>query len=202
MIPLVDLGKELIALIGGSGGLLYYVDRVRNRSRLRVRILRELPDSSMETSTGDVAFGHYVEFEAQNLGAAPMSLEPTVTMVGLDLQFRWHRYEMTVDPAADRTLPPHTPRRLSVLADLDPVFPYLWYRTYTFRATRGGARRIRLRHRHGPPLSTLQSFCERHLMRWGWARDRMHQQLRRTRAGPVITPPPGSPSLIDGRPKP
>src|SRR4029077_9500754 len=181
--------------------LLYYVDRFRNRSRLRVRILRELPDSSVDTSTGDVDFGHFVEFEAQNLGGAPMSLEPTVTLAGLDLRFRWHRFRMSMDPGVNRTLPLHTPRPLSVLCDLDPAFPFLWYRTYTFRATRGGPCCVRLRHIHGPPVSAFRSFCERQLMRLAWIRDRLYRRLRR--AGPApMPPPPGSPSPIDGRPKP
>jgi hypothetical protein len=174
-------------VVGGSGVLFYYVDRFRNRSRLRVRILREVVGTSP---------GHLVEFEAQNLGTLPMSLEPTVTMTGLDLKLRRRRYTMAVSSHENRTLPPHAPKSFGVLCDPDPAFGFLWYRTYTFRATRGGARRVHLRYIDGPPLSAVRSFFEIRLMRWAWTRD-----LLLKRVGSDLGPlPPGSPSGPTGLP--
>ena len=63
--------KSIITVVGGFGGLVYLVERAyrlidwfRNRPHLGIRILRE---------TQDAKGLPFVEFEATNLGVAPVA---------------------------------------------------------------------------------------------------------------------------------
>lgn len=151
---------RLLTVTGGAGGVAYWADRIRNRSRLRVRILREQSGSEKLP---------LLRFEAQNLGVSPMSLEPVIVVTGYTPLKRQRRvYHFAVDQAVDRSLPPHTPRTFEAKAPLDPegAMGFLWYRQYTFAATRGRARRVRLRYVDGPVLSAWRFRIESPLFRW------------------------------------
>jgi len=66
---------KLLAVLGGSGGVMYWVDRFRNRTKLRVRIMQE-------RFGGLPADLHLLSLEIVNIGRDPTSLEPTVVMSG------------------------------------------------------------------------------------------------------------------------
>lgn len=68
---------RILTLIGGSGGLLYWYDQYKNRTRLRVMLL-ELGLTS--NSAGQQAC---IRFEAENLGTMPLSLDLLVSLAGI-----------------------------------------------------------------------------------------------------------------------
>jgi hypothetical protein len=138
----------------------YWLDRLRNRSRLRVRILREESGSDKAS---------VLTFEAQSLGVAPMSLEPVVVVTGYTPLKRERRvYHFAIKSPADRSLRPHTPKTFEAVAPPDPegAMGFLWYRRYTFAATRGRGRSVRLRYVDGSPISAMRFKVESLLFRW------------------------------------
>ena len=139
---------------------MYWLDRFWNRPRLKARVLRE------DTSPEDPR----LLFEAQNVGSSPMSLEPAVILVGYTPTLKRCVVQFAVDPGPGRSLPPHVPQdmRASAPPDPDAVIGFLWYRRYTFAATRGRPRHVFLRHVNGPRLSAARFYCERALFRISW----------------------------------
>jgi hypothetical protein len=179
---LKELVTNIVTWVGVLGGLLYLLERLRNlidwfrnRPRLGIRILRENQDHK------GVPF---VEFEATNLGVATVALEPTIDVAGLwvhggefapwrgALTFFWN--------SPDRSLEPHKPRRFLAAGTTagQHEFGFLWYRAYTFRATRGRPCRIYLRHIDGPQLSWLRFHWERVQLRLPWTRDALLKRVR------------------------
>ena len=140
----LDDPMRLISLIGGSGGIVYWFDRYKNRTRLRVRLLRLGIDPSEAC----------IVFEAENIGNSPMSLEPLVYLKGIiptemrkergrRLKLSKYSYEIG---SPHRSLPPHVPQRFEARCDeVDDMRPYLWFMTYKFTPTRGRPRKIRVR---------------------------------------------------------
>lgn len=172
---------QIVTFVGGSGGLAYLLERLvrvigwfRNRPRLTVRILDE------------VHFGGrpLVQFEAQNLGVDPMALDPTVELSGLWLESgEIHRFDLRliVDVSVDRSLDPHKPKQLSAVGTTDKAghaFTFLWYRVYTFRATRGRPCHVYLRTIDGQPLSKIRCYWEAMQLRIPWTRDALLKRVR------------------------
>ena len=138
---------RILALIGGSGGLVYWLDRYKNRTRLRVRLL----DLGLNPHYGESQAR--IRFEAENFGTAPMSLEPTVYLKGIipkvmrrtpgkKLKISSYSYEIR---SPDRSLPPHVPKTFEAYSEADDMRPFLWFMTYIFTPTRGNLRKIRIR---------------------------------------------------------
>jgi len=101
--PLMQIKDQILlvlALAAGSGGIMYWVDRWRNRVRLSIEIL-----------SIDALF---FEMEVENLGAIPTSLKKRISVKGFsgDSNFskKEHTYEI-VNP--ERKLPPKEPKRFS-----------------------------------------------------------------------------------------
>ncbi len=153
---------RLVYVLGGSGGLAYWIHLLRYRTRLSVRIVQEHPKLTI------------LSFEAENLGASPMSLNPTVTLTGYVLS---DNLKIVFEvKQQDRSLPSHVPRRFkagSTVSTAEHVM--LWYRTYHFSPTKGRTRRLRLRYIDGPKLSLWRFMLEVAIFRWG--SDRLRERL-------------------------
>ena len=166
---------RFVTFVGGSGGLLYWLRLVRDRPHFTVRILRETAGSTNALSV--------VSFEVQNLSQTAMSLEPTIEFAGVEITGVARRDgagRFTLTTPEDRNLPPHTPRRFEmVLKPVDVTFGFLWYRVYRFRATRGWAQRVYLRHIDGPHLSWWRNQYEVRLYRWDRTRDSLLRRVTR-----------------------
>ena|SRR2546426_5255872 len=177
---LKELVTSIVTVVGGSGGLLYLVERLvrvvdwfRNQPRLGVRILQETQDDKGLP---------WVNFEATNLGIAPVALEPTINVVGLWLlggDLTPWRGELTFFGDIARDLDPHKPKRLTAAGTESGqhAFAFLWYRVYTFRATRGRPCRVYLRHIAGPQLSWLRFQWERIQLLLPWTRDALLKRV-------------------------
>ncbi len=143
----LDDPMRILALIGGSGGLVYWYDRYKNRTRLRVRLL----DLGLYPKHGNTE--SCIRFEAENFGTVPISLEPIVYLSGIIPQVMRREPEKKLKRCAysyeirssDRSLPPHVPKTFEAYCTADDMQPFLWFMTYTFKPTRGKVKKIRIR---------------------------------------------------------
>jgi hypothetical protein len=154
---------RILTVIGGTGGLLYWYDRYKTRSRIKIRLLANglVPSSSDNKN--------YISFEAENFGSAPVSLEPDVLLKGIipialriksNKRLKWSNYNFKIE-TSERALPPHQPKTFKAVCDCkNSETAFLWFITYTFSPTRGRARRIRLRSASGKKLSYARYLCE------------------------------------------
>lgn len=146
---------RLLTLLGGSGGLLYWIDRYRNRTRLRVHWVT---DALKSPDSGENAV---ISFEIENCGPMPTSLKPAIRITAYTLTGRSVTFHCYVT-AEDRNLSPYTPRRfIATAADQQADnFPFLWFRKYSFQPTRGHIRTVRIRSIEGRHLSAIRYFFE------------------------------------------
>src|SRR3990172_71858 len=110
---------RVLTLLGGSGGLAYWLSLYKNRARLRIRILKEqfLANSDQLQC---------IEFEAESLGAMPTSLDPRIVLTGYTPKRELRTFEYRIE-SQDRSLPPHVPKLLKATTKDDHVLPFLWY---------------------------------------------------------------------------
>lgn len=147
---------DLLKVIGGSGGLVYWWDRWRDRPKIGVRVVRERSDD-----------GHAeVELEVENHSDEMNSLQPGFSFDALSPTKKWEQYQFTWDSAEDRALPPFEPRRLRARSK-DPMskFVFLWLRRYQIPATRGRTKVRRLRWVEGPRIGVFRYWVERILFK-------------------------------------
>lgn len=67
-------------LIGGSGGIWFWITQWRNRVRIRVKLIERVMDRNASPN-----MRVELVFEAENLGATPTSLGPEVCFTALDM---------------------------------------------------------------------------------------------------------------------
>jgi hypothetical protein len=145
---------KILYVLGGSGGLLYWWDRYRNRPRLNVRLLdeefdvKEAPHLQITT-----------RFEVENVGTEKTSLEPEVLFSAYTVKGEHQRCSHTIIEG-DRALPPFTPKVITLIVKEKASYPFLWFRTYIFRLTRGRAKRLRIRSEDKIRLSYPQFLYE------------------------------------------
>jgi hypothetical protein len=167
----------VLVLAAGSGGLMYWVDRWRERVRLQARI----------TSIDALFF----EFEVENVGKVTTSLRHAVRVAGYQqCDNRLHRvtnhYEV-IPP--DRTLPSRAPKRMSasgkVRADgtkVDSDALELLLPRYTFEPTWGSPARVFGReHSHLFSIRSNKHLPELSIFRYWWEVFCLHIALTRKR---------------------
>lgn len=105
---------RILTIIGGSGGLLYFYDRIRNRTRIIIRLF--------ETNcSSDNPFK--ISFDVENLGAMQTSLEPHIELTAYIYDNKYNhtitdrlsktvKYIFVVDNKCIRSLPPREPRKM------------------------------------------------------------------------------------------
>lgn len=151
----------VLTLLGGSGGLMYWVYIFLDRTRLRITLTREDYYSESGRSRPTLLF------EAINVGTGPTSLEPSVSLAGFTPRGKRFRSVLIVD-SEDRSLLPHTPKsfRATSHSTTRDALPPLWYKTYTFTPTRGGIKRLRVRSGDLVVLSSWRFAIELALFRF------------------------------------
>lgn len=147
---------DWLTVIGGSGGLVYWWDRWRDRPRINVRVVRESSDDGYAEVT----------LEVENQSGEMNSLQPGFSFDGLSPTKKWEQYQFAWDSGEDRALPPFEPRTLTARAR-DPMskFGFLWLRRYHIPATRGRTKVKRLRWVEGPRIGFLRYWVERVLFK-------------------------------------
>lgn len=149
---------RLLALVGGSGGLVYWMDRFRDRSRLTAALVS--------------ITSHRCTVEVENVGRHMTSLLSEIRCSGYTINWRKVEGRLKIrDPdgyQVDRSLPPMTPKRFYA----EPVYPLshldsMSHTTLRLRATRGRGTKVRITH-----LITTTSrvhFWTTFLLRMLWA---------------------------------
>jgi hypothetical protein len=147
---------RVLTLLGGSGGLVYWVDRFRNRPRLKLKLVSErFHDDSTPAR---------LEFEAMNLGNEPTSLEPTIRLTGYTPKRRRRTFEFSIK-SLDRQLPAHAPKHFAAEAPQAAALAFLWFKAYRVRTTRGRGAKMRVRTLDHVELPRLRFLGELTLFR-------------------------------------
>ncbi|MBI5212703.1 MAG: hypothetical protein HY957_04945 [Nitrospirae bacterium] len=150
---------RILALLGGSGGIGYWISLYRNRIRLQVRII----DLGLFNRQSEHAC---IRLEVENLGNTPTSLKPIVSLKGFiprvmtkyDNVKRFYKYTIQ---SPDRSLSPHVPKTFNAICRVDDdERPFLWYMTYVFKPTRGRECRIYVQSADGKILTRVKYFIE------------------------------------------
>ncbi len=129
---------RVLYLLGGSGGLWYWITVWCNRIRIRVVVKNEIFKLSTESNL-QITVG----YEIENIGSKSTSLSPTILITGYtpDRKPMKVRAKVTIP---DRELPPFNPKLCQAEFEFSTTYPYLLFRTYTFKLTRGAKNRVRV----------------------------------------------------------
>jgi hypothetical protein len=154
--------KNLLFLIGGSDGNLYWWDRIRNRSPLKVLSWDETISNESGTDV------YFIKFDIENLGNESNSLEKFISLRGFTETNNEFLCNFDIKNP-DRNLPPHTPRSCQAFLH-DGVKPAdllsSWFKRYTIVPTRGQSKKIYIRSADLIPLSYLRYEYERFMANW------------------------------------
>jgi len=151
---------RVLAVLGGGGGLLYWYDRYKNRARLRINIINLgliSPDSSNKVC---------IQFEIENLGILPNSIEHSVSLSGITPKClpnstgERHTFSYMLKDT-DRNLPPNSPISFKACADWDEQMRFIWFIKVKFTVTRGRGVTIFIRSFSNERLSWLKYMYER-----------------------------------------
>lgn len=141
---------RLLYLIGGSGGIWYWVTLWRNRVRIDVRLIERIMDTHFLTFVK-----LDLEFEAENLGATATSLSPEATFSAYSKDREKFRIRFQLKNV-DRVLVPFTPKRFKLRIEVPDSYRFSWYQAFSFRATRGSTKPIFMLNASNRRISRLR----------------------------------------------
>lgn len=161
-----------IGLLGILGGLGFWINLYRKRPKVVIRDLEQnfprppeqqsnkvstTVDFLLKTSSSLTC----ISFELENLSEIPNSLYQKITLKGYGKGEKYC-YTFFIEDE-NRNLPPNTPRIFNAWAkSVENCNPFRsqGYRTYVFKFTRGGKRRVRLRAKWNEPLNLDRVYRE------------------------------------------
>ncbi len=154
---------QLLPLIVGSGGLIYWWDRLfKSHQKLAGRIISET--SPM--------LGHVLlRFEIENRGKMQTSLNPMILVIGYSPKGVKQGFEFDLESKKivgpqKRALPPFEPKTFSALAgNIENSYDFLLFRTYKFSAAQGRGLKIRVRSANLDKISFFRFYYEFNLFR-------------------------------------
>jgi hypothetical protein len=151
-------------LIFGSGGLLAgcfkWGSMWADRRRIRVRVLSEHFDPKVNPTIEVL-----LRFEVTNIGEKATSLEPEVFVRSVTPKRQLTSFVLPIQEA-DRQLPPHTQKQFMAKAIANAVYPYCWFKRYSFRVVRGSGAIVRYRNAKNEDIWFARYWCEYALFRW------------------------------------
>lgn len=150
---------RILYILGGSGGIIYWWDRWRNRPQIRVRLLNE-EFNSIDEDTLEIT----TTFEVENLGDLT-SLEPNVEFSGYTPR---QEKKNIIQPIVenDRSLPAHTAKIFTLRIRETGKYPFLLLRTYVFKVTRGKGKRIQIWSESGNKIGSLHYVYALFMFKW------------------------------------
>jgi hypothetical protein len=159
-----------VAFLSG-GGLWAAYTLWRDRIRVSVEMLNEPFDLD-----GVQRVSVAPTFEVENLGSRPTSLARDVKLKGYSGVGRKPFRAVLTIKLEQRTLQPCVPMEVTAANKVDSTYVYTWYRTYTFRPTRGFRARVRVRSASCVPLGVVRFYFELARFRFtGWVYDEEKQ---------------------------
>lgn len=154
---------KILYLLGGAGGVWFWIEKWRERIRISVRTVGH----SFDTKLGELLAVEF-EFEAVNLGKWPTSLEPHVYCSGYIKQRQYEIGKLEIQNE-ERILPPHSTRRFKAVGRLTSNYIFWLFKCYRICPTRGADCVIYTRAFPDNPLSWLRYNFELSFYRWfGW----------------------------------
>lgn len=151
---------RLLYLLGGAGGLWFWIGQWRDRIRIRVRVAKEGRFISEELKENS-----YIQCEVENIGGRPTSLQPAVILTGYTPKREFQRYEGII-VESERDLPPHKPKKFTIYFNVIDVYSFLLFRNYRFRLTRGKSNSLRFRSARNQVLGPLRYRYELICFKW------------------------------------
>ena len=135
---------EKVLIVFGSGGFVaacFHWGMIWfGRRRIRVRIMNEHFDVK-ESPNIEVR----LSFEVTNIGERSTSLDSNVVVRSLTPKREKMSFVLPV-VEIDRQLTPHEQRSFTAIDKTSAVYPYCWFKRYTFRVSRGGGANIHYRN--------------------------------------------------------
>lgn len=151
---------KVLYILGGAGGVWFWIEKWLDRIRVRVRLLSHSfdtkPDESLEVT---------VEFEVVNVGKLPTSLEPYVFCSGYEIKRRYQSVQLMISEQ-DRLLPPHATRSFTAVGKANPTYPWWLFKAYRICPTRGQDKVMYTRSSPIKVISRLRYDLELTLYRW------------------------------------
>jgi len=129
---------KIVYLVGGTGGLWYWINQWRDRIRIRVRLRSETFELKESPNLEVVAI-----YEIENIGGQITSVEPSVRVSGYTPRKDRMKISFEIE-GLERDLPPFKPKIFHATFTVPAKYPFLLFRTYTFRATRGSGKKVRV----------------------------------------------------------
>src|ERR1022692_4393469 len=129
-----DAVTKFVFALAAPGGIWFWVDKIRNRVRIRIRDVRMI---------GSEVLG--IAFEAENISSNLTSFEPRLLLTGYDTKRMKVSYTFTAFDD-DRQLTPLVAKQIVTNPNAKekqaPIF--LWSMTLTITLTRGRKVRVRI----------------------------------------------------------
>ena len=144
---------RILYVVGGSGGIWFWVSQWRGRVRLAVRSLQHQIHDSTQS---DIKLE--LRFEVENLGDSPTSIEQFVWVSGFDKDGVKETAKLSVG-SPERRLDPHSPKGLLAVANVEATYVFWVFRTYDFRITKGSGRKLRFRSQLGVDPMSLWRYA-------------------------------------------
>jgi hypothetical protein len=106
-----------------------------------------------------------MSFEAENLGSAPNSLSKNVLLSAVTP--RRDRYELSFEITdEDRSLPPYQPRNFLANATVSDDLVFLWFKRYSFKASRGGRTHVYILSAQGKVMGRIPFHLRSLIYKW------------------------------------
>ena len=156
---------RILSLVGGAGGLMYWFDRYKNRTRIKVKII----NIGLITKTGSDQV--VIRIEVENIGTLPNSIDEDIVLSGIIPKCvpgsvgerKLYHYKINT---TDRNLPPHKPIIIEAHTTADDMMAFLWFMILKIRTTRGRSKTVFIRSASNSRLSWHKYLYER-VIRYG-----------------------------------
>ena len=135
----IDDPLRIFYVIGGTGGLWFWVTTWRGRIRVSIRSITHQYNPKEEPNAEVL-----LQFEIENLGDTSTSIEPEILVSGYDKDRNIWTESLKIQDS-DRKLEPHTPRTIVASGRFGADYIFWIFRTYRFRLTKGRDKKIRFR---------------------------------------------------------
>lgn len=153
-----DLLFKAVVAIAAPGGIWFWIDKFRNRIRIKIRKLGfPLGDTSIRGIT----------FEAENISSVLTSFEPEFLLVGYSPERKKQTYTFRFD-GSDRQLPSHVSKQFLGWHNHaeNRILLFLWFMTFRFPLSRGRNVTVRIRNSSFETVGFFRFHWERLLFCW------------------------------------
>ncbi len=153
-----DVAIKVLATIAAPGGIWFWIDKFRNRIRIKIRKLgMPLGDTSLRG----------IAIEVENISSTLTSFEPKFTLIGYSPEHKKQIYTFTFD-CVDRQLPSHVSKQFHGWHNdtENRIMLFLKFMTFNFPLSRGRCVRYRVQSSDFKPIGYFRFHWRRLLFLW------------------------------------